>query len=69
MSNNVPDNQSAKIFAALCEAYPDCDGDAASLIQYALCDLRHLADKSNLAFAHLDRQAFMAYRAERSSKD
>ncbi|MCT4557240.1 MAG: hypothetical protein N4A61_04180, partial [Pelagimonas sp.] len=66
-ARQLAERQSDRIIEALSSLY---DTDAASdLLIYALCDLRHLADQSNLLFDRHDKNAFQYYRAEKDADD
>ena len=64
--NNSPAIQAEHILEALAEIYPDAAGNTGHLMEYALCDLRHLADRSELSFAIADREAHQTYLAEKA---
>ena len=47
--------------------YTETD-DAAELLRYMLCDLRHFADKNGLNFAATDTKGYKLYAEERAGK-
>ena len=74
--NNTPAIQADRILDALTALYPDASGHVADLMEYALCDLRHLADQhviinapvpEVLAFEHpFIRHFFLGERGQRA---
>ena len=66
-SLHTPDIGAERIFEALCNCYSDCREDSATLIENALCDLRHLCDRDDLAYASLDRLGHRLYCEEREA--
>lgn len=65
MSSNTPDIQAERILEALGGLYSDTAADVGELIEYALCDLRHLADKHVLCFGSIDQKGYRTYRMEK----
>jgi hypothetical protein len=65
--SNSPDIQAMRILEALTALYPDGAPDAAQLVENALCDLRHLADKNWLIYSRHDRAAHRLYLEEKAA--
>ena len=68
-ARQTAERQSDRMGDALFELYDECEGDAQSLLQNALSDLRHFADQHGLAFGMADKSAFQTYRAEKDAED
>ena len=64
-ANLTPATQAKRIHDALAEFYTF--GAAEDLLEYALCDLRHLADAAGLCFGSLDQRAYRSYQKERDA--
>ncbi|MBM1222770.1 MULTISPECIES: hypothetical protein [Rhodobacterales] len=64
--NNTPDIQAARILDALTALYPDASGQVADLMEYALCDLRHLADQHVICFGSTDQKGYRTYLQEKA---
>lgn len=50
-----------RILTALYGLYADCEQVPELMIRYALCNLRHLCDQQDLAFAECDRSGHSLY--------
>ncbi len=61
---SVAERQSDRIKEAISDVYVDAE-TTAMLLSYALCDLRHFADRHRLNFATWDEAATESYAAER----
>jgi len=68
-ARHTAERQSDGMGDALSNLYDECEGDAQSLLQNALSDLRHFADQHGLAFGLADKSAFQIYRAEKDAED
>ncbi|PHR20343.1 MAG: hypothetical protein COA37_15525 [Hoeflea sp.] len=64
--NNTPAIQAERILDALTALYPDANADIGELIQYVLCDLRHLADQHVICFGSTDQYAYRTYLQEKA---
>ncbi|MHC0055811.1 hypothetical protein [Actibacterium sp. D379-3] len=64
--NNTPDIQAARILDALTALYSDASGQVADLMEYALCDLRHLADQHVICFGSTDQKGYRTYLQEKA---
>lgn len=63
--NNTPAIQAERIFDALTALYPDAADRVAILMEYALCDLRHLADQHVICFGSTDQKGYRTYLQEK----
>lgn len=64
--NNTPAIQADRILDALTALYPDASGHVADLMEYALCDLRHLADQHVICFSSMDQRGYRTYLQEKA---
>ena len=64
--NNTPAIQAERILDALTALYPDASGHVADLMEYALCDLRHLADQHVICFGSTDPRGYRTYLQEKA---
>ena len=64
--NNTPAIQADRILDALTALYPDASGHVADLMEYALCDLRHLADQHVICFGSMDQRGYRTYLQEKA---
>ncbi|ATF04039.1 hypothetical protein PhaeoP75_04440 (plasmid) [Phaeobacter gallaeciensis] len=64
--NNTPANQAERILDALNALYPDASSHVADLMEYALCDLRHLADQHVICCGSTDQKGYRTYLQEKA---
>lgn len=64
--NNTPAIQAKRILDALTALYPDANGNVSELMEYALCDLRHLADQHVICFGSTDQKGYRTYLQEKA---